>query len=366
MALSEEQKLNIVKWYSEGLSTTIIAKRLEVSSEGVRYTLNKMGVALRSRADALRILPNVAETKYRYLTEEQKIQAIEMYHNKLSTNQIGKHFGVTSRTIKLLLNKNGIQLRSISEAQIIRSKDPDTKRRASESHKQLWLKPGYRENVIEGIEKNKIAFTCDEERMASKKGIIAGMMLGDGGLFIQKGGRHASLYFEHTMKQKPYLEHKANFLRDITEVLVNELKPSGKNPNWHVRCKTRTNPFYTQLYNIIYPDGKKKISMEWLSWITFEGLAIWYMDDGSFQRKGKSINLYTCGFSYDENVLIQSFLQTRFNLKFDIYKASEYTGDNPEYIGNVYYALRANRSETRKFFELVRPFIVPCMSYKID
>lgn len=194
-------------------------------------------------------------------------------------------------------------------------------------------------------------------------------MLGDGSINLS-GGKNAFLRIQHTEKQEEYLKQKAELLKHLTDVTVYEIKPNGKkNPNTQFACRTRRHPLYTRCRKIMYPKGIKTVTKTWLHWLDEQGLAIWFMDDGSLvksYRNNKSgkriiyrrqIYLSTCGFTLEENQLLVRYLKERFNLNFDIQLNSKKTG---------YYRLRCGANEANKLLEIVKPYVVPCMEYKTD
>ena len=202
---------------------------------------------------------------------------------------------------------------------------------------------------------------------AKFKGIIAGMMLGDGCLFKGEANKNFSLRLQHTIKQEEYLLHKAKILEELTSAKVHYIKPTDKkHPNWNVRCTTKGHPFYTNVRKIVYPHGKKQVTPTWLCWLNEEGLAIWYMDDGTLMKsygynksgkrriKSRHIKLCTQGFSYEENLLLRDFIQDRFGVNFKAWRDGKY------------YHLGASPREANKLFDIIRPFILPCMKYKLD
>lgn len=194
-------------------------------------------------------------------------------------------------------------------------------------------------------------------------------MLGDSSINLS-GGKNAFMRIQHTEKQKDYLEHKAKILEELTAVTISEIKPNGKkNPNTQYAARTRRHPFYTRCREIMYPGGKKEVSKTWLSWLTTEGLAIWYMDDGclvksyNYNKSGvrriyrRELFLNTCGFTLEQNQLLKSFIKERYGVEFQLKLTSKKTG---------YWRLKATASEANKFIEIVKPYIVPSMEYKLD
>lgn len=81
-------------------------------------------------------------------------------------------------------------------------------------------------------------------------------------------------------------------------------------------------------------------------------LAIWIMDDGSYS-KGK-IDISTYSFSLSEIRFLQSILIRKFSIHFSWYKDRDKG-----------YRMYCNMRETRKLIEVVRPYIINIMMYKI-
>jgi hypothetical protein len=203
---------------------------------------------------------------------------------------------------------------------------------------------------------------------AEFKGIIAGMMLGDGHIDNRKESKNSRLKIQHGIKQEGYLLYKAALLEQLTAVNIYRLPPRGKkNPNWNVVCQTRVHPLYTRARKIIYHNGIKSVTPTWLNWLDERGLAIWYMDDGSLMKRrtrnksgrlriyARTIRLNTCGFTLEENQLLQKYLKEKFDLSFRLICMSK-----------KYWALGAGAAIANKLFEIIRPYIVPCMEYKVD
>jgi hypothetical protein len=60
------------------------------------------------------------------------------------------------------------------------------------------------------------------------------------------------------------------------------------------------------------------------------------------------------GVSYEENVVIRDFFAEKYGVLFSIVK------------NNACYRLRCGTKVAKQFIEIVRPFIIPSMRYKID
>lgn len=190
------------------------------------------------------------------------------------------------------------------------------------------------------------------------------MSLGDGCLrrlsHIYPSSKKGSLCIKHCLKQKPYLVYKAKLLSEIfqKDIPVKDINNSG-----YPGCYLSVADDYLRcLYDFMTHEKRKFISSKVLNRLTPEGIAIWYMDDGSLTlHKSKDklsyhsreiyLNTYC---SFDEAETVQVFFKTKYNIDFRIAKHKEK------------FRLACNTSNTQKFVALVSPFIIPEMEYKID
>lgn len=193
-----------------------------------------------------------------------------------------------------------------------------------------------------------------------EKSLIIALIIGDG--HIDDTGR---ISINHCEKQKEYLQFKANLIYNIiggkpitlhkTKVYIKEKEYRG----YSIRkcCKKKL----MQFRQLIYPNGKKEITKEVLEQLTPQGIAIWYMDDGSLtpeRDKSGNIKAYKLGIatylSKEENQVIVDYFKEKWNLEFHFHK------DGSQ------YRLRMGTKEARKFLQLVRPYVnIECMKYKV-
>ena len=187
------------------------------------------------------------------------------------------------------------------------------------------------------------------------KQLIIGSLLGDGTFEkIENDYGNTSLVIAHCLKQEEYIKFKFSLLQKYS--LVNKVRESAhtdsrfKNPEYHeLRIRTRRNPIFTYIRKKCYIDGKKHISFDVIEDLGPLGLAIWYMDDG-FVTKDSCI-FSTCSFTEHEQELLAHFLLGRFGLHFTVGK-----NDNSMYLKSADFS---------KFKELVSPYILKCMEYKL-
>jgi len=196
------------------------------------------------------------------------------------------------------------------------------------------------------------------------RGILIGMILGDATLRVRKDTQypntwHNVLSIKHGEKQKEYIEYKANLIHSMfggKPITVRPINNSGY-PGYLIY---KSHKYFRILYKRMYKNGKKTFTSQVLNWLTPEGIAIWYMDDGSLcakKRNGKihAYDLYLNTYSTkEENEVIIQYFQDAYDIHFTLSK------------NKGLYRIRCGTKEARKFIELVKPYIIPSMQYKID
>lgn len=123
--------------------------------------------------------------------------------------------------------------------------------------------------------------------------------------------------------------------------------------------RTVSHPIFSELESLFYEKRIKVVREEVLKQLTPQGIAVLYMDDGSFT--GGHIRLSLESFTEIEKESFCKFFQDTYGIKFVLlkYKHNE--------LKREYVCIRTNKKEeTKKFLTLVEPYIkVPCMKYKI-
>lgn len=187
-------------------------------------------------------------------------------------------------------------------------------------------------------------------------GVITGSLLGDG------SARGNQLTIQHSMKQKEYLLHKACLLNSNKEYPQHIIEKTDiKYP--YIRMFYH-NSAVGRLREKLYVDGKKVLTEGILNQLGEIGLAIWYMDDGSLTLhkypngiiKSREVYWSTENFDLDSQLILQSWLKRKYNLdvKIVLYKQGEY------------YRTVFNATNANKFFDIIKPYVIPSMFYKID
>lgn len=200
------------------------------------------------------------------------------------------------------------------------------------------------------------------------RGVLYGMCLGDGCLHKQLTNKNYGLTIGHGPRQELWLKHKAEKLLSIfggKPVNVNSYSSLNKTTNKvYTNLQLRkVDPYFNQIHKNLYPSGKKILTRKVLDFLTDEGLAYWFMDDGCGvvckNNKG-----YFCGcmiriatyVSREEADVIADWFHTKYQLtvKFDVDKRSNKV------------SVRFGTLDSQAFARIVAPYIIDSMFYKIE
>lgn len=205
-----------------------------------------------------------------------------------------------------------------------------------------------------------------------EKNFVLACVLGDGCINkrIINNTPQCRFLLKHSLKQKEYFLWKVEKLSEILS------RKSIKDSTWKIekecgRSKLdavrfeRNHPYLKSLYSFIYQSNKKTFSKKVLDRLSIEGIAIWYMDDGSlynvkyantettyrFRTAQCTLNTY---LSEKENEVIVDWFKKKHNIIWRIVKDKGFT------------RLQMGTQEARKFIALIKDFIHPTMMYKTN
>lgn len=193
--------------------------------------------------------------------------------------------------------------------------------------------------------------------------VILGSLLGDGSLRLQKTQKAKNPLFSvaHSDKQKDYLEWKELILKNISMGVTVQKNNRGFNTRKDAllyKFFTKSLPCLHSLYDKFFKVGRKEVSLELLYGLTPIALAVWFMDDGSSHKN--TLYLHTCGLSENSVENVVSYFRDKYGIFFKKRKR------NNLYAGKVGFDLSVCQSKGGyKFMELVAPYIIPSMQYKI-
>lgn len=208
---------------------------------------------------------------------------------------------------------------------------------------------------------------------------LTGKLLGDG--FARKGSSKIDINatgtaftFAQNIKQLEYIKNMYSLLLEynlcsdrvpqIESINTKELDLSKR--NYKYSLYTTKNPEFDELFNAFYkydPTTKHYVKglydKELISrYFNPFSLAIFTMDDGTNQNS--NIKFCTDGFTKADTEWLQDLLLTKFNLKSNLHKPNNRSNNTEEY--RIYIVAKS----MPKFRELVTPYFIPSMLYKLE
>lgn len=251
--------------------------------------------------------------------DEKKI--INLYENGSTTIQIALLFGSSKKTISRILKRNGIEIRR---------------------YKRIYEKY-YKESLSK-----------------RQQEILVGSLLGDGGIYKHHNGKNSCRYSEtHSIDQIEYALWKFD---EFYNLISSNYKIIDQT-NSKTFGKKQTIVFCTVLHEcfvkwreLFYPKGIKIIPDNIDNYLTPLGLAVWYMDDGSrhYVSRSSVARLHTNAFNKNDIDKLIVALNKNFGLGAKTINTKR---------GII---IQFCQSETKKLFNIIRQYIVPSLSYKID
>lgn len=188
--------------------------------------------------------------------------------------------------------------------------------------------------------------------------------MGDASLI--KPCRNAYLKLQHGPEQRVYLMYKVALLEKLTSVNVRDIEDNGYGYKTYI-AETKVHPVYTKLWHRWYGKGRKAITKKAIRSLNEEGLAYWYMDDGSLtihhrllkdgtkSPKGREVHFHTQSFTYNEHEILRDFLHSRFGIDMNIVRHK-----------SRYWILGCGAGVGNKLFDIIKPYIIPLFNYKIN
>lgn len=181
--------------------------------------------------------------------------------------------------------------------------------------------------------------------------ILYGTLLGDAS--IEPHWKEARIVFNQGGTQEAYFDYKCSFFENLLGKISKTQRYDKRTNKYYNKYQVRfkCHKIFTQIYQELYPNGVKTVTKEWLAKMTPIGLAFWFMDDGT-----NSGTLATNCFSYEECQLIHEWFLNTYNIQTTI--------ENQKNKSGIQYLIYIKAQSKKKFYELVKPFIIPEMEYK--
>jgi recombination protein RecA len=191
--------------------------------------------------------------------------------------------------------------------------------------------------------------------------VVLGSLLGDGNLSPNRRDRNGVRFrLGHGAKQHAYLDWKVSLLGNIE-------CSRRENAKGAVFADFTPLPELGELQRSVYlGDGKKTISWEYLKALTPLALAIWFMDDGTFTVRSKGVQARTAGGSGRVQFCIEALTPGSRERLVDYLRDTHGFGVSWRAAGTAGKAvLTFDTASSRRFLELVAPYVHPSMDYKL-
>lgn len=191
--------------------------------------------------------------------------------------------------------------------------------------------------------------------------MVIGTMLGDG--HIQGANPNRQAYVaEQAQKQRDYLLHKYEVLKPFCH------KPPTERANRDypsIRFATMSHPVFAAIRRqMTGVTGNRILPPALMEKITPAALAYWYMDDGSVTGSRTKGNLAAVIYSYklgpEQNRMIADWLLQRWGIRASL------TFNKKKSPGRQWSLSLGSSQRGRSFLNLIEPYVVPSMSYKLD
>jgi recombination protein RecA len=192
--------------------------------------------------------------------------------------------------------------------------------------------------------------------------VVLGGLMGDGALSPSriKGSLGTRFRMGHGAKQLDYLDWKASLFGNIEQCRTTNAKGAGF-------VDLTPLPELAELREAVYwGDGRKTLSYDFLKALTPLALAIWYMDDGSFQSRAKGLQERTRDGSGRSEICVEAMSEgSRERLlevlagQFDLHPTLSLRGTRQKAV------LTFAKDETAMLHALIAPYVHPSMQYKL-
>lgn len=191
---------------------------------------------------------------------------------------------------------------------------------------------------------------------------IVGSILGNGS-WGEKRRDAVRFHFHYSSKNVEYLEYLQQFFAQngyCSSVKVKKTIQIGKSGKVYHSIKLRTYSFksFQFIYDTFYGiDKKKRIPKHISNWLNARALAIWIMNDGGIN--GQFFKLFAeSSFTNQQVELLKKALLKNFDCDFTLLPRRRQH--------KVEWILYLSKKQLPLLAKSVKPFMLPCMYYKIS
>ena len=188
-----------------------------------------------------------------------------------------------------------------------------------------------------------------------QKQFLVGHILGDGCVYRDGPKSMYKIEVSHKKEHAQYFHWKVSMLDPFINTWRESFDKRGNSimlnstTICHHGFKIFADMFYDNQRIKHVPDGLEM-------YLTPLALAVWIMDDGNLNN-GVNLRMATHSFTESENYKLRDYLRSLYSVRSKVFKVN--------YKNKIYYRLSINKENTIKISNIVRPYIIDCMKYKI-
>lgn len=282
----------------------------------------------------------------------------ELYQQGLTAKQVGELVGKVERTVSYHLQRLGITRpqKKIDDEIFVKlwNEGRTDKEIAEYFGVAVTTIKSYRTRGEKAGKFNVTRYFSQEKHELSElqKQFIYGSLLGDLSIGMNKRSKNARISLIHCEKQEELFMKKVELLGEFMgnyKLYEGSFDKRTQKRYATYKGNSKAHEEFTKIYHLFYSEGKKIITKEILSLVTHPiALAYWFMDDGTHSGV-----IATNGFSKQEVELLQQWLKTFWGLNVSMCKNSNA------------YILRILSNSRKKFEDLIKPYMVKSMYYKL-
>lgn len=203
-----------------------------------------------------------------------------------------------------------------------------------------------------------------------QKDLLFGTLLGDGNLLTETSGRTWRYRALHKALHKDYLFHKYDQLKNLcgSPPIFSEIDDPRTNKRYqryYFNTLTQDslrffgNMFY--VYDIKQQRWVKNVPVPLETFLTPRAIAYWYMDDGAIKWLNNSNAMRICTESFSEGDVIR--LRNALSSLYNINTTQTQKTNNGVFVG---YRISIPEKSSAAFRDLIQPYLVECMKYKVS
>ena len=185
--------------------------------------------------------------------------------------------------------------------------------------------------------------------------ILVGLLLGDGHLETQNNGKTFRIKIGHSKSQAKYVNWLYRQFKDwVISAPQEKLVTTKRKIFVNYWFNTLSHPSFRFYGQQFYCAGRKIVPKMIDKLLTSQGLAIWFMDDGSLKSKEhKAVILNTQCFSESDINRLQKVLVRKWQIESQVRKQKD---------GNQ---LLITKNSAIKFAQIINSYLLPEFGYKL-